>query len=46
MSSELLFPVPSTEPCLPHGKLLINLGRNLLFSNSSELSEEELTGNL
>lgn len=39
MSSELLSSTPSTELCLPHGKLLIN--HNLLF-NGCELAKEEL----
>lgn len=46
MSSDLLSLRPSTELCLPRGKLLTNLGHNLLFSDSSKLAEEELTGSL
>lgn len=46
MSSNLLSLTPSTELCLPHGKLLTNLGHNLLFSDSSKLAEEGLTGSL
>lgn len=46
MSSELLHPAVSTELYLPHGKLLINLGYNLLDSDSNTLAEEELTESL
>lgn len=46
MSSDLLSSTPSTELCFPHGKLLINLGHNLLFSDSNKLAKEELTGSL
>lgn len=46
MLSDLLSLTPSTELCWSHGKLLTNLGHNLLFSDSSKLTEEELTGSL
>lgn len=46
MLSDLLSLVPSTKLSWPYGKILTNLGHNLLFSDSSKLTEEELTGSL